>query len=345
MLLTSQFPVLNSYPPPDIWHLKPETLYQTVFLQEYLDIIKKSAIFVKKDKNQNMDDQIITEITPLSNKDCFYLVDRLKDRFTFPVHRHGEFELNFLSNCNGARRVVGDSIETTGDFDLVLVGHGIEHGWEQHECKNTDIREITIQFSENLFGDTFLAKNQMAGIRNLLDESANGIVFPTSTIMKVYSRLEKLTSIDTGFNGLLEFLALLNEIAELGDYRLLASSTFASVTPACDSRRVQKVQAYIDTNYKNEIRLGDLAELVGMTPTAFSRFFKLRTGKSISDYIIDVRLGHATRMLVDSTTSIAEICYDCGFNNISNFNRIFKKKKGQSPKVFRDIYQHHKKLI
>ncbi|MDE6696828.1 MAG: AraC family transcriptional regulator [Muribaculaceae bacterium] len=293
----------------------------------------------------NMDDKIITEITPLSRKDCFYLVDRFKDQFTFPVHRHREFELNFLSNCNGARRVVGDSMETVGNFDLVLVGHGIEHGWEQHECTNSAIREITIQFSEDLFGETFLGKNQMAGIRNLLMESSNGIVFPLTTILKVHSRLERLSTADLGFNGLLEFLALLNEIAELGDYRLLASSSFASVNPACDSRRVQKVQAYIDENYKEEIRLADLANLVGMTPTAFSRFFKLRTGKSISDYIIDVRLGHASRMLVDSTTSIAEICYDCGFNNISNFNRIFKKKKGQSPKIFRDIYRHHKKLI
>ena len=82
-----------------------------------------------------------------------------------------------------------------------------------------------------------------------------------------------------------------------------------------------------------------------MTPTAFSRFFKLRTGRSISDYLIDIRLGHATRALVDSTMSVAEICYSCGFNNISNFNRIFKKKKGSSPKVFRDIYQHHKTLV
>ncbi len=292
-----------------------------------------------------MADEIITEITPLSKKDCFYLVDRFKDRFTFPVHRHREFELNFLSNCKGTRRVVGDSIETVGDFDLVLVGHGIEHGWEQHECDNTRIREITIQFSEDLFGETFLAKNQLTAIRNMLNESSNGIVFPLSTIIKVYSRLEKLTKTDSGFNGLLDFLALLNEIAEAGDYRLLASSAFASVKPACDSRRVQKVQAYITAHYKEDIRLNDLATLVGMTPTAFSRFFRLRTGRSISDYIIEVRLGHATRMLVDSTTSIAEICYDCGFNNISNFNRIFKKKKGQSPKTFRDIYQHHKKLI
>lgn len=292
-----------------------------------------------------MEDKIITEITPLSSKDCFYLVDRFKDRFTFPVHRHNEFELNFLSNCQGARRVVGDSIETVENADLVLVGHGIEHGWLQHECANSVIREITIQFSEDLFGDIFLAKNQMSGIRRLLNESANGIAFSMATIWKVHSQLEKLTTMDSGFKGLLDFMALLNELAEIGDYRLLATSSFASVSPAYDSRRVQKVQEYINANYKEDIRLADLASLVGMTPTAFSRFFKLRTGKSISDYIIDIRLGHATRMLVDSTTSIAEICYDCGFNNISNFNRIFKKKKGQSPKIFRDIYQHHKKLI
>ncbi|MDE6379654.1 MAG: AraC family transcriptional regulator [Muribaculaceae bacterium] len=292
-----------------------------------------------------MDEKIITEIPPLSDKDCFYLVDRFKDEFTFPVHRHREFELNFLSNCEGARRVVGDSIETVGNVDLVLVGHGIEHGWLQHECTSTAMREITIQFSEDLFGEVFLAKNQMKGIRNLLNESANGIAFPMSTIWKVHSQLEKLPTMDSGFQGLLDFMSLLNNLAELGDYRLLATSSFASVNPACDSRRVQKVQAFIDENYRQDIRLADLADLVGMTPTAFSRFFKLRTGKSISDYIIDVRLGHASRMLVDSTTSIAEICYDCGFNNISNFNRIFKKKKGQSPKVFREIYQHHKKLI
>ena len=90
--------------------------------------------------------------------------------------------------------------------------------------------------------------------------------------------------------------------------------------------------SYIDANYKKEIRLNDLAALVGMTPTAFSRFFKLRTGRSISDYVIDVRLGHASRLLVDSTTSVAEICYECGFNNISNFNRIFKKEKGEFTK-------------
>ena len=109
--------------------------------------------------------------------------------------------------------------------------------------------------------------------------------------------------------------------------RTLSSSSFAKIDIHSDSRRVQKVQEYINTHYQEEIRLGQLADMVGMTDVSFSRFFKLRTGKNLSDYIIDIRLGFASRLLVDSTMSIAEICYECGFNNLSNFNRIFKRKR------------------
>ena len=289
--------------------------------------------------------KIITEITPLSEKDCFYLVDRLKDRFTYPVHRHEEYELNFLANCPGARRIVGDSVEVLDGYDLVLVGHGIEHGWEQHECQNDKIREITIQFSQDLFGDSLLEKTQLAPIRTILEKSVNGIAFGSQAILKVFNRLDNLTKAESGFFRMLELWAILYELAVSGEYRILSSSSFVAQRPPVDSRRVTKVQEYIAVHYREEIRLADLAGLVGMTPTAFSRFFKLRTGRSISDYLIDIRLGHASRALVDSTMSVAEICYECGFNNISNFNRIFKKKKGSSPKVFRDIYQHHKALI
>ena len=289
--------------------------------------------------------KIITEITPLSEKDCFYLIDRYKDRFTYPIHRHEEYELNFVSNCDGARRVVGDSIERLGMYDLVLIGNGIEHGWEQHECISDKIREITIQFSSDLFGSSFLAKTQLSSIRRMLDLSSNGIAFTVESIMRVYHKLDNLTKIESGFYRMLELMSILYELAEDGHYRKLSSSSFASLKPTGDSRRVQKVQDHINKHYKEDIRLNDLADLVGMTPTAFSRFFKLRTGRSISDYVIDIRLGHASRQLVDSTTSVAEICYECGFNNVSNFNRIFKKKKGNSPKVFREIYQHHKMLV
>ena len=126
---------------------------------------------------------------------------------------------------------------------------------------------------------------------------------------------------------------------------MLASSSFAKIDTQAESRRILKVQKFINESYKTNIRLEQLSDMVNMTPTAFSRFFKLRTGKTLSDYITEIRIGHASRMLVDTQYSIAEICYDCGFNNLSNFNRIFKKKKDCSPKEFRDNYKKTKIII
>ena len=112
-----------------------------------------------------------------------------------------------------------------------------------------------------------------------------------------------------------------------------------------DSRRVLKVKNYIAKNYMDELRLAQLAEIAGMSPSAFSRFFKLHTGRNLSDYIIDIRLGYAARMLVDTSRSISEISYACGFNNLSNFNRIFKRKKECSPSEFRENYRKTRIIV
>ncbi len=289
--------------------------------------------------------KVITEITPLSSKDCFYLIDRNKESFDYPLHRHAEYELNFLENCCGARRIVGDSIEVLGNYDLAIVGGGLEHVWEQYECKRHDIHEVTIQFSPDLFGDSLLAKNQMKSLELMLERSRSGIAFGMPAIMRLYSRLDEITRLNSGFYRVLKLLEILYELSLDEDYKVLSSSSFANVSATSDSRRVQKVEDYIAKNYNTEIRLQALADLVGMTPTAFSRFFKLRTGRTISDYIIDLRLGYASRMLADSTMSIVEICYESGFNNVSNFNRIFKKKKGCSPKMFRENYRKNKVIV
>ncbi len=106
--------------------------------------------------------KIITEITPLSEKDCFYLIDRRKTEFDYPIHRHDELELNFVANCTGARRVVGDSMEVLGSYDLVLVGGGLEHAWEQYNCPRQEMREITIQFSPSLFSEELMQKTRWA---------------------------------------------------------------------------------------------------------------------------------------------------------------------------------------
>ena len=163
--------------------------------------------------------------------------------------------------------------------------------------------------------------------------------------MKVYQQLDTLSSIKDGFYAFMQFMTILYELSKCEGARPLASSSFAKVEVSSDSRRVQKVKNFIDQNYRYEIRLPQVADIAGMSPSAFSRFFKLHTGRNLSEYIIDQRLGYASRMLVDSTHSIAEISFQCGFNNLSNFNRIFKKRKGCSPSEFRENYHKTRVIV
>ena len=290
--------------------------------------------------------KVIREVTPLSDRDFFYIADRSKSEFTYPIHSHQEVELNFTEHAAGVRRIVGDSVEIMGDYDLVLIASkNLEHVWEQHECRSERVREITIQFSEDLFNKNFTNKGQFDSIREMISKAQRGLSFPMSAILKVYSRLDNLSAEKDGFKAILTFMSILHDLSECEDAKVLSSSSFAKIETYSDSKRVQKVQSYINENYKSDIRLPVLAQMVDMSPVAFSRFFKLKTGKSLSDYIIDIRLGYASSLLVDSSNSIADICYDCGFNNLSNFNRIFKKKKNCSPKEFRENFRRIKKII
>ena len=290
-------------------------------------------------------DEILTEVTPLGDCDFFYVVDRTKDSFNFPVHRHAEFEINYVENCAGARRVVGDSVEDVGDFDLVIVGHGVEHGWEQNACSSKNIREITIQFPVDIFGDEMLRRTQMSSVKSLLERSAKGVAFPVQSIMKVFWHIEALLSAKSGFYQMLKLIEILHLLSEDPNGRQLSSSSESNPVTVAGNDRLKRAQDYIADHYLGDIRLNDLAELTGMSPSSFSRFFKLRTGRSISDYVISIRLAAAARELVSTTRPIAEICFSSGFNNVSNFNRIFKKNKGTTPKEFREIYKRNKILI
>ena len=288
---------------------------------------------------------VMREITPLSERDCFYLADRYKSTFDFPIHSHPEYELNFIGNAAGVQRTVGDHSEAIGDYDLVLItSPNLEHVWEQGECTSKDIREITIQFTSDVLPDSLLSKNQFHSIQRMLERAQCGLAFSLPTIMKVYGKLDALTHQQRGFHAVLAFFELLYELSLAEDSRTLSSSSFARIETRSESRRVAKVQEYIAQHYSEDIRLETLADLVGMTPVAFSRFFHQRTGRTLSNYIIDIRIGTASRLLIDSDLTVAEICYDCGFNTLSNFNRLFRKYKSCSPTEFRENF-HKKKVI
>ena len=285
-------------------------------------------------------EKVLKEITPLSDKDFFYIADRIKREFTYPIHSHSDYELNFTENAKGVKRIVGDNVEVIGDYDLVLVSSkDLEHVLEQNECRSERVREITIQFSPDIFEKNFTNKQQFDSIRRMLERGQRGIAFPMSAILKVYPILSELSFEEDSFYAVMKFFTILYELSKCEGAKTLSSSPFARIESHSDSRRVQKIQQYINENYKQDIRLPILAQMAGMSAVAFSRFFKARTGTSLSDYIIDVRLGHASQMLAHTSTPVADICFECGFNNLSNFNRIFKKKKDCSPQEYRKQFR------
>lgn len=288
----------------------------------------------------------LREITPLSNKDCFYIVERYKSEFLYPLHSHDDYELNFVEHGRGVRRVVGDSIEEIGDYDLTLVaGSGLEHAWEQGRCTEADVREITIQFPPDLLNG-LIDRNQFDSIKKMFERATYGLTFSMTGLLRVYPYLDNLASMTDRFEQVICFMKILYELSLDTEARMLASSSFAK-TDAFDngSRRIHKVKQYIQKHYAEDISLEDMAALVAMSPSAFSRFFKLRTRRSFVDYLIDIRLGNAARLLVDTTTSISEICYACGFNNLSNFNRTFKSRRAYTPRDFRTLFKKNRVIV
>lgn len=291
--------------------------------------------------------ELFKEVSPLSDKDCFIVMERLKSTFNFPIHVHPECEINFIEHARGAQRIVGDSVETITDEDLVLITNPhLEHAWMNHECKSQNIHEITIQFHESSIPSELLEKNQFQSIKQLLEKAQKGVVFGPAAIGKVRPLLRTITCETDGFYSVLKLLMILHELSLSEDIRPLASHSFiCSNKPLEEDPRINKVMEYIRKNYQQQVRLSDIAALINMSEPSFCRFIKQRTSKCFIDFLTDIRLGYAIRLLIDSTQSVAEIGYACGFNNLSNFNRIFKKKKGMPPTEFRENYRKKKVIV
>ncbi|MBR9854323.1 MAG: helix-turn-helix transcriptional regulator [Algicola sp.] len=283
------------------------------------------------------------EITPLAPEDSFLVFDRIKEEFDFPVHFHPEYELNFILNGNGVRRIVGDSLEEISNIELVLVGPNLQHGWEIHNCKSEKIHEITVQFHNDLFAHELLNRRILKPIKNMFDRSAQGILFSEKISCKVKPRLLKLSKIDS-IDYFLELISILHVLAKSDGQRLLSMNK-ANRDDFENSDKIKKIYQYVQDNYHKKISLSEIAELVNMSQVSFNRFIKKRTGKTFIDYVNDTRIGYASRWLIEKDASISEIAFLCGFNNISNFNRVFRKSKNCTPSQYRKEFQGIKKVL
>ena len=283
------------------------------------------------------------EITPLAPEDSFLVFDRVKDDFDFPIHFHPEYELNFISNGKGVRRIVGDSMEEIDDIELVLVGPNLVHGWELHHCNNKEIHEITIQFHDDLFGSKMLSRRIFKPIKDMFDRSNYGIVFSKKISLELNERIKAISKIDS-IDYFMELISILQDLANSRNQKLL--STFSSQNRLFEnSDKLKRVYEYIQENFNHKITLSEISEIINVSPVSFNRFIKKRTGKTFIEYTNDTRISYATRWLIETDLSISEIAFKCGFNNIANFNRVFKKVKDCTPSEFRVEFKGIKRVL
>lgn len=283
------------------------------------------------------------EITRLIPEDSFLVEERVKDDFDFPIHFHPEIELNFIFKGKGVRRIIGDHTGEIDELELVLVGPNLVHGWELHKCNCKEIYEITIHIHPDLFNEKTLARRIFKPIKDMFSRGKHGILFSKETTIRLMPRLMALTRI-SGITYYLEFISILDDLAKSESQKLLSNSS-AIKEDFHNSDKIKKVYDYIQENFTKTITLHEISELVNMSHVSFNRFIKSRTGKTFINYVNDTRISFATRWLLETDLSIGEIAFKCGFNNIANFNRLFKKSKNCTPKEFKEQFVGVKKVL
>lgn len=283
------------------------------------------------------------EIMQMTAHDSFLVFDRIKEVFDFPMHYHPEIELNYISGGKGVRRVVGDNLEEIDDKELVLVGPNLHHCWEQHNAVKKQMREITIQFSNNLFETSFLSRAILRPIKDMFFRANHGIAFSCEACLQVEPRILGLSKMD-GIDYFLEIFSILYDLSISRNQRILSTST---VEPDKfeHNQKLNILSDYVRKNYDSKISISDVCELLNMSNGTFNRFIKKNTGRTFVDYLNDLRIGFATRLLIEKDRSISEIAYLCGFNNIANFNRRFKKNKGCTPTEYKREFLGIKRIL
>jgi AraC-like DNA-binding protein len=280
---------------------------------------------------------VYREITPLTQNDVFIIINSEKIGFDYPIHYHSAYELTLILKSSG-NRIVGDSVEKYNSNDLVLIGPEIYHRWDDDDIaieKRNNAHVITIQFSKELFDQTLFLKESFSSIKNLLKGSQRGINFSGDTFKTIAEKMKKLTSTNK-FESALEFLTILNILSLSKHKKYLASEGFTSIKEDVKGDRVNKMYSYILTHFNDSnLRIAELAQESNMSTSAFGHFFKKCTNKNFTQFVVDMRLSYASKLLLNSSHSISEIAYKSGFNNIANFNRLFKKNKFITPKQYR----------
>lgn len=258
-----------------------------------------------------------------------------------PWHFHPEFELTLLSNVVG-KKYIGNVIKDLEIDDLVLLGANLPHRWHcEKGCNQKSLKrephQIVIQFSIDFLGSDFFKQPPFLHILQLLNRANNGICFRGKDITHAKKIMNTMLDLNS-FEQTLQLLKLLNTLSTSTDYEILSSIGFTETLNEFDGNRMNRIYQFIISNFKEPITLEEVAKVSNMTPPAFCKYFKVRTKKNFSYFLNEVRISYACRLLIEKNLDILQICYESGFNNLSNFNRQFKRITKMNPTQYKSQF-------
>lgn len=265
-----------------------------------------------------------------------FSVNHFKYTGSFPGlwHYHSEYELTLIVKSSGTR-FVGDHIDRYTENDLIFIGKNLAHTWKTDSSKekNQSSEALVIHFKEDFLGKTFFTTPELYAVEKFLQLSQRGIKIIGKTQAAIIEHIHQIQAL-SGVNKLIKLLQILSLLAESKELVLLSSEGYSQYINENTNDRLNKVHAYIMNNFKSSIRLADAADVANMSPTAFSRYFKQRMQKPFSQFVNELKVGYACKLLMSHKFSIQQICFECGFQNVSNFNKQFKSYTELSPKQF-----------
>ncbi len=247
-------------------------------------------------------------------------------------HFHPEIELVYVNKGQGKRHI-GSHLSYFNNSQLLLIGSNLPHnGFTDRLTVNGS--ETLIQFKPEFLGEHFFNIPEMESIKLLFERAKKGILFKTETKKRIGPKIERLKDIK-GLPRIVTLLEILHDLSFAEDYTILNADGYAFETQPQDSAKVDLIYKHINENFKRHIALEEIADSVSMTVPAFCRYFKKVTGKTFTKLVNEYRVVHATKLLSESQMSITDICYECGFNNFSHFNKLFKEFTGKSASKYR----------
>lgn len=262
--------------------------------------------------------------------------------FDAPWHYHPEYELTYIIKSNG-RRFVGDHVESFQSGDLVLLGPDLPHFWRNDDefYQGNSLQQaesVVVQFPATFIERGLATVPEAESVRHLLERARYGLHFSLEMTQAVAVIMEQLPQ-QTGLNQLLSLLAILNQLATDVDVHLLASDGCQLAPSLAETERMKRVLEFVLANFRDEIRVEQIASVAGMAPAAFCRYFKNRTRKTFVEYLNELRISHARKLLTDNDLSIGQVSLECGYNNNSHFHRQFKLSTSMTPFQYQAIAQ------